>query len=169
MQCKNARYYYLRGNYTHGGTSVGFKGLILEPVSALLTIREECGWEAGDPWPRRGCSSPRTGCPLDSSLFSLLRDGLPFSTCSQSGVPLPDSDRTTLPILTVAVRESFVTSEPQFPHMWVLTYLLFRALRKYKMLINCNVKFTFSTETYFVHWFGLIFQNCNLPELQYQN
>lgn len=168
MQCKNARYYYLRGNYTHGGTSVGFKGLILEPVSALLTIREECGWEAGDPWPRQGCSSPRTGCPLDSrcSLFYAMVCPSPLVHSQGFRYQILTGP---LPILTVAVRESFVTSEPQFPHMWVLTYLLFRALRKYKMLINCNVKFTFSTETYFVHWFGLIFQNCNLPELQYQN
>lgn len=39
MQCKNARYYYLQGNYAHGGTSVGSEGLILELVPALLTMK----------------------------------------------------------------------------------------------------------------------------------
>lgn len=120
MQCKSARYYYLQGNYTHGGTSVGFEGLNVELGPALLTMR---GVWVGSLKHVAVVGLPLSlPClaPLGSPLFSLFRDHLPFSTV-QSGVPLPDSDRTTLLRRTVASREFFVISEPVSSYVRVLT------------------------------------------------
>lgn len=129
MPWKSARYYYLQGNYTHGGTSVGSEGLSVELGPALLTMRRGM-WARSLEHVTMLPLSLRCLVPLGSPLFSLLHDHLPFSTV-QSGLLLPDSDRTTLLRLTMASRASFVTSEPQFPHIVsILTYVVFKAPRK---------------------------------------
>lgn len=133
MQCKNARYYYLPGNYPHRETSVGSEGLIAELVPGLLTIRRGI-WEGSlEHVTRIRCLSGCTAWLLQvlcCSLFVIIICLSTYSKFKSLGYRILTGSHCQD---NVALGEFFLISDTVSFSVRVLPYLVFEALRKPKI------------------------------------
>lgn len=145
----------MMGAHGKGKCSVNVQGVVI--CKGMIHAENTCrGWCAAGShvahgtaqWVRglgrvtvAGClSSPRR--LLEALRGSSLQEHPPFLICSHTGVWLPGSARTTLASGNLGLPRASVSS-----YVIVLMELLFKAPRKRKMIINCNVNLTFLTET----------------------